>query len=52
MARCLMKKFILDLRLLVEKSVIKTAEFPSTMTVNKIHKTVNCSVCGKMESLH
>lgn len=44
-ASCLMKKFILDLRLFRYK-VIKTAEFPSTMVKSRIHNTVNCSVCG------
>jgi len=43
-ARCLMKKFIRDLRLLLMNKVTRTAELPRTMTESSIHNTVNCSV--------
>lgn len=45
MAKCLMKKFIRDFRLLLISKVTRTAVFPRTMTANSIHNTVNCSVC-------
>ena len=44
-ASCLMKKFIRDFRLF-RNNVTKTAVFPSTITANRIHNTVNCSVCN------
>lgn len=46
MASCLIKKFILDFRLFRYK-VTRTALFPNTITAKRIHKTVNCSVCGR-----
>lgn len=45
MAKCFMKKFIRDFRLLLISRVTRTAVFPRTMTANSIHNTVNCSVC-------
>lgn len=45
-ASCLMKKFILDLRLFKYK-VISTALFPKTIVAKSIHNTVNCSVWKK-----
>lgn len=45
MAKCLMKKFIRDFRLLFISKVTRTAVLPRTMTAKSIHNTVNCSVC-------
>lgn len=45
MAKCLMKKFIRDFRLLLISKVTRTAVLPRTMTAKSIHNTVNCSVC-------
>lgn len=49
-ASCLMKKFILDLRLFKYK-VISTALFPKTIVAKSIHNTVNCSVCKENEEM-
>lgn len=40
-----MKKFIRDFLFLFKNNVVRTAEFPKTITKNNTHNTVNCSVC-------
>lgn len=51
-ANCLMKKFIRDFLFLLQNNVNNTDEFPSTIIVNKIHNTVNCSVWnGRIEGM-
>lgn len=44
MAKCRMKKFMRDFRLLLMNKVTKTAELPKTIIVKSIQSTVNCSV--------
>jgi hypothetical protein len=43
-AKCIMKKFILDLLALLKRSAKSTAELPSTIAAKSSHNTVNCSV--------
>jgi hypothetical protein len=44
----MMKKFILDFRDLLSSSATNTALLPRTMLANRIHSTVNCSVCEQI----
>lgn len=47
-ARCMMKKFMRDfLPLLSSNNAVSTAELPRTISTNRIHSTVICSVCNK-----
>ena len=44
-ARCMMKKFIRDLRVLGESCVMSTSELPDTITVSSRQMNTSCSVC-------
>jgi hypothetical protein len=52
MASCLMKKFILDFRLLLTRRATKTAEFPRTIIVNRTQSTDNCSAWNNNQLLN
>ena len=43
-ARCMMKKFILDLLVRGESWVMRTRVFPDTMTVRRRQRKTSCSV--------